>query len=49
VLATYIGAIDRDLSPYLVRDAVAASREEHEMYSLKREYYCLQGAEKKAS
>jgi nicotinamidase-related amidase len=28
VLATYMGAIDRDLSPYLVRDAVAASRED---------------------
>jgi nicotinamidase-related amidase len=28
VLATYIGALDRDLSPYLVKDAVAASRED---------------------
>lgn len=28
VLATYIGAIDRDITPYLVRDAVAASRED---------------------
>jgi nicotinamidase-related amidase len=28
VLATYMGAIDKDLSPYLVRDAVAASRED---------------------
>jgi nicotinamidase-related amidase len=28
VLATYIGALDKDLSPYLVKDAVAASRED---------------------
>ncbi|MCU0861049.1 MAG: cysteine hydrolase [Methanomassiliicoccales archaeon] len=28
VLATYLGALDRDLSPYLVKDAVAGPRED---------------------
>ncbi len=28
VLATFLGAIDKDLSPYLVKDAVAGSRED---------------------
>jgi len=29
VLATYVGAIDRDLEPYLVQDGVAAGKEEY--------------------
>jgi nicotinamidase-related amidase len=28
VLATYMGAVDRDITPYLVKNAVAASRED---------------------
>jgi nicotinamidase-related amidase len=29
VLATYLGAVDRDLPAYLIKDGVAAPREEH--------------------
>jgi hypothetical protein len=31
-----------------MRGCLCTSCKVHEMYSLKREYYCLQGAEKKA-
>lgn len=33
VLATYLGALDRDFIPYLIRDAVAGSREDLVRYA----------------